>query len=321
MAVTRFQERSLFVASNVPGATTDYTVSFKFATLTSVGSIGMRFCIDPIPYMPCDPPAGLDVSGAVLSDQTGETGFTLNTVSSNELLLSRVTPQVVTNQLNTYVLSGIVNPTYTDHSYSIRLTNYASTDGSGTTIDVGSVLTKMLEGVQFETQVPPMLVFCLGQQVAPDCTSTSGVNFTDMGTITAANTLTATSQMAVGTNASSGFVVTVNGGSMAAGTNVIDAPANPTSSLPGNNQFGLNLVANSGLGIGHDPDGPWLNAWPENNYGQPNMFMYKDGDVVASSPNVSLMRRFTVSYIVNANRALPAGVYNTTLTYIATGRF
>jgi len=320
-AVTRFQERSLEVFNTQPGATTSYKVSFKFATSTAVGSIGMRFCIDPIPYMPCDVPTGLSASQAVLAEQTGETGFNIASQGSNEILLSRSSPQIVSNGMNSYTFSGVVNPTDMSHSYAIRLTNYASVDGTGPTIDVGSVLTQVSGGIELETQVPPMLIFCLGQQVDQDCLSTEGGNYSDMGTLSSRDTLTAQSQMALGTNATAGFVVTVNGGTMAAGTKVIDAIPLPTVSTPGTSQFGINLVANSLPGVGSDPDGPWVNATPAVNYAQPNRFMYKDGDVVASSPNVSLMRRFTVSYIVNANSNLPAGVYTTTLTYIASGRF
>ena len=127
--------------------------------------------------------------------------------------------------------------------------------------------------------------------------------------------------MAVGTNASGGFAITVYGTPPAAGTSVIDTPSTPTASQPGTNQFGINLVQNTLPAIGSDPEGVWANAQPTSDYGQPNKYKYTSGDVVASSPNVSLMKKFTVSYIFNSSPTLRAGVYTTTINYIASGQF
>jgi hypothetical protein len=172
-----------------------------------------------------------------------------------------------------------------------------------------------------ETQVPPMLIFCVAEQVDDNCAATNETYYNHMGTLDPNATLQAQSQMAVGTNASSGFAVTANGISMSAGTNVIDPLAAPTASKPGDNQFGINLVANSAPAVGRDPEGDWANAVTSPDYSVPNQYKYVSGDVVAYSSNVSLMKKFTVSYIVNSNENLHAGVYTTTITYIASGRF
>lgn len=228
----------------------------------------------------------------------------------------------VNDSENTYVLSGIRNPTDMSHSYAIRLHNYASTNGTGAPIDVGAVVTQVAGGISLETQVPPILLFCVGEQVSDDCVVVDDdINYSDMGEITSSDTLTAESQMAAGTNASSGFVITANSAGMAAGTNVISSPAAPTESRPGTDQFAINLVANNSPDVGNDPDGASINGVAAPGYDQADKFMYRNGDVVALAPNVSLVRRFTVSYILNASPNLPAGVYTTTITYICTGRF
>lgn len=319
-AVIRFQDRSLMINDSAPGATTTYTLSMSFTTVTSVGSLDMKFCIDPIPYMPCDPPAGLDVSHAVLASQTGEGGFSISTHTSNHIVLTR-TPSVVGNEPSKYVFTGVVNPTYKQHSFSIRLANYASTNATGSPIDVGSVVTQINSDVVLETQVPPLLIFCLAGQVSLNCADTGGGNYSDLGDLSPGETLRAMSQMAVGTNASGGFVITANGTPMAAGTHTITPLTSPTASKLGTNQFGINLVANSAPDVGRDPDGDSTNAVASPAYAQPNKFTYHDGDVVAESPNVSLLRRFTISYIVNVSPDLPAGVYTTTITYVCSGRF
>lgn len=319
-AVIRFTDRSLVVYDVTPSATTTYRINLTYTTTTSIGSLNLLFCKDPIPTEPCVTPPGLNAANAVLSAQTGETGYSITQRSTNHLVLSR-TPSVVGNTPSSYTFDNIVNPSNTQQSYSIRLSDYASTDASGTAVDLGSVISAAQASISIETQVAPILNFCLAQTVSEDCSDISDINYTNMGTLSPSKTLTASSQMAAGTNASSGFAITVNGPPMEAGSTVINPPGSPAASITGISQFGINLRANSTPSIGGDPDGPFLNANPTANYNTPNKFMYKDGDVVASAPNVSLMRRFTVSYIVNSPPNLRPGVYTTTLTFICTGRF
>lgn len=320
-AATRFEPRSLYMQSATPGATTSYTVTLQYMSPVAVGSVDMLFCNDPIPYMPCVTPTGLDVSNATLSGQTGETGFSVSTKTTNHLVLTRLPSMISANTPSTYTFSGIKNPTDTTQPFSIRLASYSSTDASGTQIDFGSVRGEITEGVTIQTQVPPMLIFCVAEQVNDNCNGTNDTYYADMGTLDSTQTLVAHSQMAVGTNASGGFAITTNGTPMSAGTHVIDSPSIPTPSQPGTNQFGINLVANTDPAVGNDPQGVWNNALPTSNYGEANKYMYIPGDVVASSPAVSLMKKFTVSYIVNSSPDLRAGVYSTTITYIASGRF
>lgn len=319
-AAMRFQERGLYINSSVPGTTTSYTVSFRYMSPQSVGSVDMLFCVDPIPYMPCVTPPGMDVSNAVLSSQTGETGFSILSKSTNHIVLTRPSSMILSGA-SSYKFDNIVNPTDTSQSFSIRLKSHGTTDATGPQIDFGSVKGEVTEGVVIETQVPPMLIFCVAEEVDEGCANTSENNYTDMGELNAKSTLLAQSQMAAGTNASGGFAITANGTPMSAGTNVIDSPATPTESKQGTNQFGLNLVANSEPSVGNDPEGTWANAVPSVDYSVPNMYKYVPGDVVAFSPNVSLMKKFTVSYILNSRPDLRAGVYTTTITYIASGRF
>jgi len=319
-AAMRFQERSLYMNSSLPGITTSYTVSFRYMTQQTVGSVDMLFCNSPIPYEPCVTPTGLDVSNAVLSHQSGETGYSILTKSTNHIVLSRI-PSMMTSGSSSYTFDNIVNPTDTTQAFSIRLRSHATTNATGPQIDFGSVRGQVTNGIRLETQVPPMLMFCVAQEVADNCASTNDTYYTDMGQLSTDSPLVAQSQMAVGTNASGGFAITADGFPMSAGTNVIDGLPTPTESKPGTNQFGINLVANSAPAIGSDPEGSWANAIASPDYGIPNKYKYVPGDVVAYSPNVSLMKKFTVSYIVNSSPDLHAGVYTTTINYIASGRF
>jgi len=319
-AAMRFQERSLYINSTVPGATTSYEVSFRYMSPQPVGSVEMLFCIDPIPYHTCVTPVGLDVSNATLSTQTGESNFAILSKSANRIVLTRATSSIPTTS-SSYKFDNVVNPTDSSQPFSIRLKSLSSSDGTGAQVDFGSVRGQVTDGMVIATQVPPMLIFCLAQKVDYNCGGSDDIFYTDMGTLDSKTTLKAQSQMAVGTNASGGFAITANGTPMSAATNVIDSPSSPTESTPGKNQFGINLVENNDPEIGENPEGEWTNAIASPNYSVPNMYMYVPGDVVAYSPNVSLMKKFTVSYILNASPSLRAGVYTTTMTYIASGRF
>lgn len=316
----RFQDRGLYMNSTVPDATTFYDVSWRYMSPQPVGSVDMLFCVDPIPYHPCVKPAGLDVSGAVLTDQAGETGFSISAQSDNHIVLTRA-PSMIGSGMSSYRLEGIKNPTATDTSFSIRLRSHASLNATGPQIDFGSVKGQVTEGVELRTQVPPMLIFCMAEEVGPNCATTSEEYYAEMGQLSPTETLTAQSEMAVGTNASGGFTITANGGPPSAGTNVINGMSSPAESRPGTNQFGINLVANTAPNIGVDPEGEWANALAAPGYETPDMYKYQSGDVVAYSPNVSLMKKFTVSYILNSSSNLKPGVYSTTITYIATGQF
>lgn len=318
--VIRFQNRYLHILNPEPGVVTEYTVGLTYTTETTVGSLLMEFCTDPMHTEPCYVPDGLDLSGATLLEQTGVDDYTMTVIAPNKLLFSR-TPSVVGQTPSTYKIGGIKNPNYNGRYFAIRLSDYASTDASGPIIDLGGVVSEITNSIIIETQVPPILIFCVAAQVSPDCSTTNGINYTDMGTLGPFDTLTASSQMAVGTNATAGYSIVVYGTPMQAGTSVIEPLTAPTPSFLGQNQFGINLVANTEPFVGQDPDGESTNAVVMPDYAMPNHFKFVDGDEVATAPNVSLVRRFTVSYIVNSAPDLRPGIYTTTLTYICTGRF
>ena len=319
-AAMRFQERSLYMNSSDPGAMTSYTVGFRYMSPQTVGSVDMLFCVDPIPYHACVTPPGLDASNATLSDQTGEVGYSILSKTANHIVLTRA-PGMITTTGSSYTFDNIQNPTDTSQSFSIRLRSHASTDASGSQIDFGSVKGQVTNGIVIETQVPPMLIFCVAGEVSENCVNTNDNYYTDMGDLSPNATLTAQSQMAVGTNATGGFAITANGTPPSAGLNIIEPLPSPTKSIRGSNQFGINLVENTEPAIGSDPEGTWANAVPSPEYSAQDRYKYTPGDVVAFSPNVSLMKKFTISYIINSSEDLRPGVYSTTITYIASGRF
>ncbi len=319
-AAMRLQERSLYINNDEAGERSMYRLGFRFMSPVPVGSFELLFCNDPIPYHPCEIPTGMDVSGVSLTGQTGETGFSISQQTTNRLLFTR-SANLPGPDRSTYTFENVLNPIDINQAFAVRIKTFTSSDGTGPQVDFGSVRGQVIKGIRIETQVPPMLIFCLAEQVEYNCTGTNDVYYSDMGDLSPTETLTAQSQMAVGTNASAGFVITALGAPLSAGTTTIPSLLTPTQSNPGVNQFGINLVANSNPGIGLDPEGVWANATTAPDYGQADRYKFIDGDIVASSPNVSLMKKFTVSYIVNVSPSLKAGVYTTTINFVASGRF
>lgn len=132
---------------------------------------------------------------------------------------------------------------------------------------------------------------------------------TDPTTSNTAHTLT------VGTNASSGYVVTYNGALLTSGANTIAAATitNDSDGTPGTAQFGI-----CGKGTSGSPtvaSGYLCSTTSSYNFVASTTTTLASGTGPASSDVVS------VAYLANISAATPAGSYTTTLTYIATGKF
>jgi hypothetical protein len=315
------QNRSLTLSTVIPGATATDQFTFDYASTSPVGSLLFEYCDDPLEADPCNAPPGLNVSNATLQDQTGETGFSVLSTTTNSIALTRSPSEATGGEMSDYTFSGAVNPTGAPTEFYARIYTYSSTGAQGPITDFGAVAVDTIEpGVSINTTVPPILDFCVGQTITgDDCSTTSG-SVVDLGNLTPNSASSGTSQMVVGTNAQFGIVITANGTTMTSGNNDIPSLPTPTVSAPGNSQFGFNLRANTNPQVGQDPDGPGV-ANPTANYDIPNKFVFNPGDVVATSPAVTDLRKFTVSYIANVSPGQSAGVYTATVTYICTASF
>jgi hypothetical protein len=223
-----------------------------------------------------------------------------------------------TSARSVYDFSNAANPTAAGTFY-VRISTHASVDGTGANIDFGALAQATVNGLSVSTEVPPVLKFCVGIAVEFDCSAT-GSNIVDLGVLSSSQARSGKSQMIAATNAEMGLAITANGTTMTSGINEIPALAAPTVSAPGNGQFGINLRANTDPSVGEDPSGAGVSN-PSASYDTPNRFMFKHGDIIATSPVASELRRFTVSYLANIPPTQPPGVYNATLTYICTATF
>ncbi len=308
--------RSLGLSSVIASATTKHRINFNFQTNNNVGSLKFEYCTSPLQQLPCAAPAGINAGAAVLSAQSGETGFAIFSQNANTVILGRP-PAITGNQANSYSLNNVVNPSNIG-SFYLRISSYASSDGTGPPLDFGGTVGVITRGVAITTEVPQILIFCVGVSIPGQC-ATATSNFLDLGEFHNNSTAAGTTQFMVGTNAAFGYVVTANGTTMTSGNSIIPALLGPTNSQSGQSQFGINLRANVVPAVGADPNGG--SGHPTANYNSPNSFTFNNGDVIASHTFVSDLEKYTVSYIVNINSGQPVGVYNTTLTYVVTATF
>ena len=303
------------------GVTTTHQVGFEMLNTTDpVGSLVFEFCSNsPIIAESCTQPTGFDISSATLAAQTGDTGFSIHTnTTANRLVLSRAAVPP-TGVASSYTIQNVINPA-NEGTYFVRLQSFSSTDGTGLDIENGGIAIAINSPIDVSGEVPPYLYFCVGVTITSfDCTSANSY-FIDFGFLSTTQPRFGSSQFVAGTNAVSGYSVTINGTTLTSGSNTIPPLAVPTASSPGTSQFGLNLRANTSPSIGANPVGGGLAA-PDAKYDTPNQFAFTDTDTVASVPHSDLTRKFTVSYITNINGAQAGGVYATTISYICLANF
>lgn len=312
--------RQLLMSTAGISATAEYKLAFSLPSSSTYGSLVLEVCSnDPIPGNPCVVPPGFDLSGAQLVGQSGATGFSiLPGATSNRLVIGRP-PAVAPAGAVTYDFQQVVNPS-SPGSYYLRLSTYASADGSGTMVDEGGLAFASVNALSVTATVPPYLTFCTGITIGGlNCANSTG-DYIDFGELSSLRASSGSSQMLAATNAENGYNITVSGTTMTSGTNIIAALASNDVSRPGTAQFGLNLRANTAPSGGADPLGPGV-AVPQPTYDQPNSYRFNDGDLVVSNSVPDDVRLYTASYIVNVPKSQAPGVYVSTLTYICLGTF
>lgn len=135
------------------------------------------------------------------------------------------------------------------------------------------------------------------------------------GSFSPTEAATATTTFSVSNYTSYGYIVEIVGEPPTNGGHTIPAMSTTDTSTTGTEQFGINLVKNSGfcgLGcdLGADPDhGQFGEGSAETNYDTPNQFRFVSGETVASAPKSSGITTYTISYIVNVKGLTPGGEY------------
>lgn len=312
-------QRSVTVQTSRPSAVAEHTFRFSTQTSATIGSFEFEYCANnPFVGTACTAPAGLDVSSTNLSSEVGITGFSVHSATtSNRIILTR-TPSFEAPQSAAYLMSNITNPSTQSATVYVRISTFGSDDATGPRVDSGSVVFSTSGSLQTVGFVPPYITFCTGVTVSGDCSSITGTSLS-LGELSSSTARHATSQMAAATNDPSGYSISLSGLTMTSGNNVIPGLANPTASIPGTSQFGVNLRANTSPPVGSNRSGVGTGT-PAPDFNIANRFVFKNG-LMVSSPLSSDFNVFTVSYIVNISGSQPPGIYVSTITYIATAAF
>ena len=320
-ALTTLDNRSVTISTATPSAVATHVFQMTPVSTDPVGSIKFEYCANsPLFDEPCDPPAGLSLSGAALDSQTGNPGFVLDTAASDatDVVIKRP-PASMADVASTYGFSGVVNPPLNNQTTYVRISTYLSTNASGSYTDRGAVAFSTNTNFEIGAYVPPFLNLCVGVTVASDCSQTQGDSL-DLGVLSPQAVRAATSQFAASTNAATGYDLFVLGTTMTSGNNVITPLTNTATSRPGIAQFGINLRKNSSPNVGNEPSGTGT-AVPSAGYGSPNLYSFVPGSQLSNSPLPTDYNQMTVSYIVNVPAGQAPGVYSTTLTYLASAQF
>lgn len=192
--------------------------------------------------------------------------------------------------------------------------------------DGGSSLGESTVGNSSSTNFQSNAGFNTTAQAGLSFVITSGnVN---LGVLSTGSANTGTATFNVRDYTSSGYMVTMVGSAPSISGHTLSALASDTSSSPGTEQFGVNMVVNgavpgsanascqaAGFCFGVSGDGS------TSNYIQTNKFRFNSGEVVASGPKSSGETDYTMSFLANMGTLTPAGAYQGNVTLIATGSY
>ncbi len=202
--------------------------------------------------------------------------------------------------------SQYINPTTTG-SKTITLSV-----GSGA--DTGNIVVNILtnDQVSVTASVAEALTFSISDPTIGFGTLTSADDFFASGDLLGTAAEAEAHNIIVGTNATNGYTLTINGATLAAGAPTITAiGATNTASAPGTEQFGLRATATGGIGT---VSAPYAAAG----------FAFDTAafpDEVASATGASANTTYSLRYVGNISANTEAGSYSATLTYVASANF
>lgn len=149
----------------------------------------------------------------------------------------------------------------------------------------------------------------------------------DFGTLDSGTPATGSATFTVRNYLSHGYVVqTVSGPPTNGNGDTIAPMTSATTSSPGTEQFGMNLVANTsptsyGANPVQVPDNTFSYGYASSGYDTANNYKYQVDDIIAQSDQASGETEYTISYLLNISINTEAGVYNTNHMLVATPTF
>ncbi len=136
---------------------------------------------------------------------------------------------------------------------------------------------------------------------------------TDPGAVTCpTQSETEAFNLTAGTNAASGYIITVRGDTLTSGINTIDALGANTASSPGTEQFGIRANASGGAGTVTAPFTAAGYAWTAT---------ASTPVQLASSGTASATTTYSIRQLANISALTEAGTYTSNQTYVATATY
>ncbi|MEX0668305.1 MAG: hypothetical protein WD061_01025 [Candidatus Saccharimonadales bacterium] len=313
-------ERSVILESSVPSEVTDYTFEFIASSITPIRSLVVEVCEEV--GGACNIPPGFSAASATLNSQPdgfgASSGWSVDNSDAGELRINHPSNATAPGALQSVTFNNVVNPEDSNTTFSLIITTYENDDYTGE-IESSVVSASTSQAITVKGFVQPVLAFCVGITISGDCSTASGNNI-DFGEFSPNTTSVATSQMRAHTNAVGGYVITVQGATLASGSNIIPALPSFTAPQTGTSQFGINLANNTNPDAGSDVVGDGQGSITAS-YTQPNQFKFESGDVLATAPGLTSDNTYTTTYITNTSPNQAAGIYSATLTYVITATF
>jgi hypothetical protein len=245
---------------------------------------------------------GASVAGQVLTLTLPTDGVGVSAIAANACVRIKIGTNASTGSTG---VNQIVNPG-TAGNYTLSI--------AGSFGDSGNIALNILNNdqVSVSASVTESLTFTIATTtVAFGTLSPSGAKYaTD--DLQGSTTETQAHDIVVGTNASNGYTMTVNGATLTYGPNIIDAIGSTnTASTPGTEQFGLRMNASGGVGSVSAP-------YAASGFAFATTSMPSQ---VASATGASSNTTYSVRYLANIGSATEAGAYTTALTYAVTANF
>lgn len=189
---------------------------------------------------------------------------------------------------------------------------YISVNGSA---DTGTTLVYLLadDQVAINATVVQSISFSISDNtIGFGDLTTANVRYAN-GATTGSNSPAVAHDLQAATNASGGYVITVQGATLASGTSTIDAiGGSNTASSAGTEQFGVRFDASGGSGTVTAPYAASGYAYAAT---------ATTTSEIASAAGPSLNTTYNATYIANIAPTTSAGAYTTALTYVATATY
>jgi hypothetical protein len=339
----------------IKGIVVDFCATTPIINAVCTGSAPAGMNITTTPTVTTSGGVNVGLSGAWVA------GYLTNGALNSILTLTSSTGTAVTSGTQIiFTLSGVTNTSALGTFYA-RILTYQTTAGAtgytpaaggasagGTLQDAGGIALSTVSQLTITSKVQEQITFCIDTNSAANCGVASGtaVLLGDTNDVlsTAGPFVDKTAQYIIQTNASQGAIIRIKGGTLTNGGQTIPAMTTAAvAALNNTSQFGMCTYESTGSNLtisttpdrydggagtqcssgngtqsagGGTPGGAGTIYWLFNTANTSSTF----GDPIATEA-AGAQSTGTLDFMAGTSATQQAGIYSTTLTFIATGTF